>query len=233
VPSPVAPSKKSIDRAGSCLRDWWLGDDDFGPDEGAAGDLLLDWRSTFQPTLAKVTVGVRQFVARESETIVVSQRLKRLPTIVDKLARFPNMKVTRMQDIGGCRAILGGGAGEVDGVFRRIRKNWEIVRVFDYEREPKETGYRALHIVVDRDRKMIEIQLRTPNQHRWATEVDRTGARLGVPLKDGVGPADLLLYFRHAAELLALEEAGERADRQLMADFGRLRDQVRRYFVRG
>ena len=36
----------------------------------------------------------------------VAQRLKRMPTILSKLERQPTMDITRMQDIGGCRAVV-------------------------------------------------------------------------------------------------------------------------------
>lgn len=95
-----------------------------------------------------------------------------------------------MEDIAGCRAILPGGAAEVAGVLRRIRRNWDVIRVDDYVARPKNTGYRALHIVVRRDDHLVEIQLRTPAQHEWAEAIERWAARTGFPLKDGDGPPD-------------------------------------------
>ncbi len=90
------------------------------------------------------------------------------------------MKLARMQDVGGCRAILGGGPAEVEGVLRRIHKNkWEIAHFKDYVAEPAESGYRAKHVVVRRDDHLIEIQLRTPRQHQWAEAVERTALRTG------------------------------------------------------
>src|ERR1700676_217452 len=37
---------------------------------------------------------------------LIAQRLKRRPSIEIKLRDNPNMKLSQMQDIGGCRAIL-------------------------------------------------------------------------------------------------------------------------------
>jgi putative GTP pyrophosphokinase len=103
-----------------------------------------------------------------------------------------------MQAIGGCRAILPGGRREVLGVLRRIRRNWEVERVYDYVVQPKATGYRAVHVVVFRDDRLIEIQLRTPRQHEWALAVERIGSRVGVAVKDGQGPPELIRYFERA-----------------------------------
>jgi ppGpp synthetase/RelA/SpoT-type nucleotidyltranferase len=192
---------------------------------------MWSYRVSFARPLRLVTVGVRQFVKREAAEVVVSQRLKRLPTIVDKLSRHPNMKLTRMQDIGGCRAILAS-RGEVDGVLTRITRNWNVRKIFDYVEEPKPvTGYRAVHVVVEREDRLIEIQLRTPNQHQWAIEIERAGSRLALPrLKDGEGPEELVRYFELAALFLALEDAGESPDEEFMREFRDLRTAVRPYF---
>ena len=36
-------------------------------------------------------------------TGIVAQRLKRMPTIISKLERLPWLRLSRMQDVGGCR----------------------------------------------------------------------------------------------------------------------------------
>lgn len=225
-------SKTQVDKAGRYIRKVIKRDL-----PGEATDLMeaivviLDYRGTYQSPLKKVTVGVRQFVQRESSEIIVGQRLKRLPQILDKLSRFESMRLTQMEDIGGCRAILPGGAPEVHGVLRRIRKNWDVVDIQDYVSNPKDTGYRAVHGVVLRDERMIEVQLRTPGQHEWAEAVERTAARTGFRLKDGRGPADLVEYFRRAAYAIALDERGETPGEGFDREFQNLRERVRPYFV--
>jgi putative GTP pyrophosphokinase len=187
------------------------------------------------PTLAKVTVGVRQFVSRESSQVIVAQRLKRLPTILDKLGRHPNMKLTRMQDIGGCRAILPGGVPEVAAVLRRMRRNaktWHIRSIDDYGAEPRSTGYRAVHVTVERDGRLVEIQLRTPREHVWAMEVERVGARNGyLHLKDGNGPQDLVDYYRLLALIIAMQDRGITADDKLIARFRDAHQRVAQTYV--
>jgi len=197
--------------------------------ESAIAD-AFDYREAFSDPLKKVTVGLRQFVARETTEVIVAQRLKRMPQILSKLQRFPTMRLSQMEDIGGCRAVLSGGASEVAGVVRRIRRNWSVIDTLDYVREPKPTGYRALHVIVERDGRMIEIQLRSPKQHEWAEAVERAAGRSGYALKDGDGPSELIEYFRQAAYALALEELGEAVDEGFDRRFENLRDQVRPYF---
>jgi putative GTP pyrophosphokinase len=57
-------------------------------------------------------------------------------------------------------------------VAARIRRVWHVVTDDDYIATPKEDGYMALHLVVRRDYRLIEIQLRTPGLHFWAELVD-------------------------------------------------------------
>lgn len=166
-------------------------------------------------------------VSSEGAPIIVAQRLKRLPTIVSKLARFEEMELARMQDVGGCRAIVPS-RKHVIGVTRRIRKNWDVKRLNDYTLEPKETGYRAVHVVVLREGRLIEIQLRTPPQQIWATEVERAGSRAGFLLKDGEGPPELVSAYEELAEEIA--QLGDEPDPEaLQRLFMPVRDRVRAY----
>lgn len=237
MPSPrFGPSKGAVDRAGVALRRWWDEWEPGDPLPAELTDLLFEFRVEFQTPMKKVTVGVRQFVSRECDPqvpITVGQRLKRAPQIVEKLSRHPKMKLSRMQDIGGCRAILQGGHDEVRRVAERIERNWIVKHRKHYTlEEPARSGYRALHIVVERDERLIEIQLRTPKQHEWAEAIERTDKRLKFELKSGHGPRDLLRYFRLAADGLAMEEAGQTPGLAFMSDFESARDLARPYFER-
>ena len=197
---------------------------------GSAALVLSEYRAEFQGPLKKVTVGLRQFVERESNEIVVGQRLKRTPQILHKLSRFGSMRLTQMEDIAGCRAILPGGASEAAGVLRRIRRNWDIVGIDDYVQSPKPTGYRAIHVVVRRDGHPVEIQLRTPDQHEWAEAVERLAGRTRFPLKDGDGPPELLTYLELVAWAIAADESGQTPDAAFMQVLGRFKSRVEQYF---
>lgn len=231
-------SRRKIDKAGDLVRAWWLDPDaptellDIDADLRDAAVLVYRYRVGFQDPLNRVTMGVRSFVKRESKKIIVAQRLKRFPTILGKLSRYPQMKLTRMQDIGGCRAILPGGEREIRGVLQRIKRHWDVRRLDDYINSPKETGYRAIHVAVVRRGRLIEIQLRTPGQQEWAALVDQTSGRLGFMLKDGQGPPELVRYFERAAFAIALQEGGQSPDKSFEREFDDLRKQVREYFRR-
>jgi len=166
-------SRAQVDRAGNVLRAWMATGLLAGSAEQEASSVLSAYRAQFKDPLRKVVMGLRSAVSTEGAQVVVSERLKRQPRIVGKLARFPHMELTRMQDIGGCRAILDDVA-TVDAVRRRIeRHKSEIVKVDDYNATPRSSGYRALHVIVRREGALIEIQLRT----LWRL-------RLARPLRD-------------------------------------------------
>lgn len=232
-PPHAGVSKSSADRAGRRLRAWWgVGRfEDVHTDAALAEAVAdaFDYREAFSDPLKKVTVGLRQFVARESAEVIVAQRLKRMPQLLSKLKRFPTMRLSQMEDIGGCRAVLAGGGTEVTGVLRRIRRNWTIVDTLDYVASPQSTGYRALHVIVERDGRFVEIQLPSPKQHEWAEAVERAAGRTGHSLKDGDGPPELVEYFRQAAYALALEERGEPVEESFDRRFESLRERVRPY----
>ncbi|MDG4794418.1 RelA/SpoT domain-containing protein [Micromonospora sp. WMMD1082] len=223
-------SKGEINRCGDHLRDWWLSDDEPNDVTLMAWNAIQEFRSSFQYPMTKVAVGVRQFVRRESSEVIVAQRLKRMPQIINKLVRFPDTKLARMEDIGGCRAILPGGRAEILGVMKRIKRNWDVKRERDYIDCPKPTGYRGVHLVVERDGQRIEVQLRTPGQQAWADAVERTAGRLRLPLKDGQGHPELVEYFRLAAEGIAMDEGYLQPDAEFATRFATARAAVQHYF---
>ena len=141
------------------------------------------------------------------------------------------MNLTQMADIGGCRAILPD-QEKVDAVTRRVKTNWTIVRTRDYVREPKPSGYRAVHHIVRRKDCLIEVQLRTPMQDIWANQVERDSRRLGIGLKSGLGSELVHAYYAQMSDLFALREAGSEANPEFMQ---RLRDhhQAARPYLEG
>jgi putative GTP pyrophosphokinase len=156
------------------------------------------WRTLHGRPLSKTANSLRYHVARESALVGgrvdVTQRLKRTPTIGDKLTREPTMDVTQMQDIGGVRARVPS-LEHLYAVSRRLKKSWTIHRTRDYIAQPKPSGYRALHHIVRRDGLLIEVQLRTTLQDAWANQVEDDGHATGVGLKFGRGSDRANAYY--------------------------------------
>ncbi|WGK68225.1 tetratricopeptide repeat protein [Candidatus Haliotispira prima] len=151
-----------------------------------------------------------------------SARLKRLESIVGKLERFPDMQVNRIQDIAGNRLILET-QEELDRFAGELRENEPAylgyVDCKDYITEPKEDGYRSLHLIFRFNFKFgidsifapfkIELQLRTKYQHYWATAVEVIDTFHGSRLKQGKKQAEWSGFFREAGEHIAALERGE------------------------
>jgi ppGpp synthetase/RelA/SpoT-type nucleotidyltranferase len=193
--------------------------------------LLLLYRATHQVPLTKATMGLRSRVATaKCARVEVSQRLKRIPTILDKLNREPTMKLANMQDIGGCRAILAD-IDEVRRVQKRLRQR--TLKLYDYIVAPKDSGYRGIHVIVEYDGRLTEVQLRTRLMHQWAYTVERLSGRLGVDLKAGQGPAPVLSWLRLVSEAMALEEAGHPVDNEGMRHLQALRRKALPYVEGG
>lgn len=223
-------SKSQVNRAGELLRDW-QGGAKISPSELAwANDVLDNFRAAHQYPLVKATMGLRSMVSRESARLDVSQRLKRRATILDKLLRQPDMALARMQDIGGCRAVLAH-TDEVYRVLHRITRRGRVRRTVDYIALPAASGYRSLHVIVGYDDRAIEIQLRTIVQHEWAVFVERLGGQLDTDLKSGRGPREVLDFLAVASHAMALEEQGAPVDGLLATELSRLRQAATRYLT--
>lgn len=223
-------SRTQVDRAGALLRNFILDEPEVRPAQAMLAYVTAEqYRSLHAYPLVLVTNGLRSFVTRESPGGFVAQRFKRMDRMINKLIRLPTHRLSQMEDIAGCRAVLQH-ADEVRGVRNRIRRNWDVVHEYPYDEEPKPSGYRARHIVVRRQDRLVEIQLRTTYQHTWAEEVERSSTVTGHNLKDGQGPADLLRYFELASLLLAKREAGDPPDDELRREFDELHEHVGRYY---
>jgi len=221
-----APSKSQVNKAGRYLRRLVVGDAGMDPaDLGAALDILEAWRSAHTTPLATANMGLRSMVRTEGCRVEVSQRLKRIPTIVNKLGREPTMALGNMGDIGGCRAVLDS-LDELRLVEARVRDRRPPVQHHDYVTEPRDTGYRAVHLIVDYSGRRIEIQLRTRVMHEWAYTVERLTGKLGHDLKGGHGPPAVVNWFRAVSEAMALEERGQPVSGTLLDRIVMLRDEA-------
>jgi putative GTP pyrophosphokinase len=224
-------SNKRVNRAGRFLRDDLT---DCEVDELVDAIEAVDWwRSLHARPLAKVNANLRYYIRKADVEPQVTQRLKRFVTIVDKLRRQSTMALTTMEDIGGVRAILPQ-QSQVDKVVADICERWTIRRVREYvdgrDPGPKPDGYRAVHVVVVKDRRHIEVQLRTPWQDTWAQSVEQDTRRLAQGLKFGAGPDDLREYYQLISEYLALREQHETPNQEFMQDLAKLYNATRRYF---
>lgn len=147
----------------------------------------------------------------------VTQRLKKLPTILDKLGRYSAMSLSTMEDIGGVRVVVPKQA-DADELSRRLRKNWTVDRYRDYVRSPKESGYRALHLIALKKGHHVEVQIRTKLQDAWANQVEQDSRRQRTDFKSGLGRAEVHAYYVLVGGLLALQDRSEAPDDLFMQE---------------
>ena len=179
--------------------------------------IINEWRKNHYYPIMTIQGTLRNHVKRmsDSQSIVV-QRLKKMQTIKDKLKRYPTMRLHTMQDIGGCRAIFVN-CQYVYELYRNLKKSTmkhKIINEKDYILNPKESGYRGIHLILQYDSirnksyngLKIEIQIRTYLQHLWATAVETVGTFTNYSLKSSIGSAVWLRFFQLMSSLIALEE---------------------------
>ena len=209
-------TRTQIKRAGKI----YISDDATKQQKDEALIKINNWRAAHSFPLQVLYVHVKKVAP---ENAVVAQRLKRLYSITQKLHRFPNMSLTTMQDIGGCRVIVET-LDEVYQLVERLRKSrmrHGRKEYYDYIKNPKADGYRSFHSVFsyfsERNPQynglFIEVQIRTHIQHLWATAVEMMDTFTGDPLKIGQGSPENRQFFIYASELLRIyEESGYNLD---------------------
>ncbi|GAA4762749.1 RelA/SpoT domain-containing protein [Microbacterium gilvum] len=239
-------SKSEINRCGDYLATLYRILDD-GDDERLeehfdretylrATGVVDDFRAAHQRPLSITSVGLRQFYQSQlGRYPVVSQRLKRLPRIIRKLSNMGNSNLARLEDVGGTRAVVRD-LDEQRRLCDHIERRWgdRIKRHRDYVGDPKATGYRARHFVIEKSERRIEIQVRTRLQQRWANAIEAADSRFNLALKDGRGPQEMLDYFSTSGAMLYFQDADAQPPAELADQHNAATDAVVEagYFVR-
>ena len=154
------------------------------------------------------------------DVAVVAQRLKRLPTIFDKLQREPTLSLDNMHDLGGVRAVVPTIA-DVRRLQERLIRRRPEARVLDYIETPRQSGYRAVHVVADWGgavRRKVEIQLRSTVMHQWADMVETASRAFGVNHKQD-GDTPFHRWARALSRIMAVVELGDAPGAELSAEY--------------
>ena len=202
-------SKREINEAGETIIKENVSEKEFR----RAINVLNNWRASHAYPLQVIASNLR----RNNKKAIVVQRLKRLDSIIGKLERFPTMKLYRIEDLGGCRVIVNS-IGDVYASaekYKNSKVRHTFIRERDYIKNPKQSGYRCLHMVYQfhSDTKetynknmRIEIQFRTKLQHIWATAVEIMGIYTKTSLKSSIGDVNILRFFVLVSSVFALKE---------------------------
>lgn len=185
-------------------------------------EVIENWRAAHNKILNDWQAALR--TRCKNHEIYFVQRLKREPTIYNKLKREPTMQLSNMHDIAGCRLIF----KDVESIHKfreRLHKSKTIKHLrhkgdavpypYDYIQNihPDHSGYRAIHDIYkyqargDKDKSwnllQVEIQYRTQAQNSWATANEIAGHITGNRSKFGFGDERQKEFFRLSSEIIA------------------------------
>lgn len=218
-------SKSAIDKAGNILAK-----EKFQTyEEWESSDAIFDeFRQAHLQPLTSTTIALQNWFRADNASYIIVQRLKRKPQILKKLRRL-NTRLTQLQDIGGLRIIVDQNS-DVDKLIEyitdKLRQQTSIVvkRIVDYrEKGRDDSGYRAAHIVMERDGVFLELQIRSRIQHYWAELIERTSVIYGYVIKELEGDERVIKYFKDLSNLFYLIETGQRPESNQKIDIERSR----------
>lgn len=202
---PFSYSKSKVDNAGKLLSQ-----ETFQLEEWENSmQILSSWRAHHASPLDHVTKHVASKAKIVDNKAIIAKRLKRTSSIIKKLKILKNSRLSAMQDIGGCRAILSD-KNQVEKLTTSLLSDNRYTVRDDYIKSPKSNGYRSIHVINKSDHPYgspsvpIEIQIRTAIQHSWATAVEIIDLFTNQDLKSSIkGQRDWKRFFDLASKELA------------------------------
>ncbi len=214
-------SNSKIDTIGKHIRSSCVSDGEM--------KILEEWRARHFPVMNEI----HDLIEDELESfpkITVVQRLKRMPTILDKIKnRESSMGLSRMQDVGGVRVIAENlkDVYKAENKIKKILAKYELESEDDYIKDPKESGYRGIHLVYKYassdcryDKLRTEIQIRTKAEHAWATSIETVGLMRNENLKSGKGSKNWLEFFVEMSKLIAITESDRPTKKNDLMEYG-------------
>jgi ppGpp synthetase/RelA/SpoT-type nucleotidyltranferase len=159
-------SKSAQDRLGEAIRQGAIPEND-----EARLDLLREnWERS-----ARYVADVLRLELR-IENPDITSRQKSLGTIREKLRRETSIRLSQVRDVAGCRIVLSPGLINQRQTVTQIENRFgtSVRRSIDYLSE-SQFGYRAIHLELEYEDVLVEIQVRTPLQHAWAESMERLG----------------------------------------------------------
>lgn len=208
--SSLALTRSKIDRAGAALaKDEFRNVEDLVELE----DAFDEYRKSHLEPLSETTLELQAWLNEYGHDYYIAQRLKRKPQIIRKLNRL-SVRLTQLQDIGGCRIIVEKNE-LVDQLVQFLKEKIEqkgelrLTRITDYREKGRDiTGYRSVHLILERDGKKLELQIRSRIQHYWAESIERTSVIYGHHLKEGEGNPVVISYFQRLSDAFYEIESG-------------------------
>lgn len=210
-------SRTQVRRAGDILRE---SNDPFSQVESI--DILNNWKAAHELPLDKIMGDVIEYTEQFDFVKTISQRRKRTESILLKLKLQPKLDLARMQDLVGFRIVFRHDEHKknreaIEKLLTElayIEKGLKVKRKRNYIDEPRQSGYRSVHVIFQLDSPeyeehktmQVELQIRTRMQHIWATAVETVGMFDESNLKQGLGDQQWLRFFRIMSDIMAMDE---------------------------
>lgn len=201
-------TQNNLRRLGRSLRDC---------DTPSANDLaqLQEYR-LFHKDIAKQVFDVLCKKATEiNKEAICSFRIKRIDSIIRKLQRLKGkVELKSMRDIAGCRCILRNDA-EVFKLMNAL-KDTSLILAQDPKiymgKSKKKNGYGSIHMYVtlpEYKGLFVEIQIRSNEQHDWATFVETVDVIYHTKIKEDLVTTTQEQYddFCKMHRILSIQEA--------------------------
>ncbi len=184
-------SKTQIDRLGDRLRKGNLSDDDL--------QLLDHYRKSFGEAYAAVTNIIHSQLGLESS----GRPAKSTSSIIEKLRR-ESIRLSQIQDIAGSRIIVND-IYKQEEITQSLKNVFPAANTIDRRKTPSH-GYRAVHLIINIDKKLVEIQIRTKLQHAWAELSEKLSDNCNPTIKYGGGDKILQTDLLTISKIIATNE---------------------------
>ena len=107
--------------------------------------LLQDYRLSYRDDIAAVFKILYEVSKKNDKHCIVTYRLKRINSIIEKLKRFPTAALENFVDIAGCRCIT----EDERSVYKIVKKikhdpRLKVGLIKDYIQTPQPEGYRSV-----------------------------------------------------------------------------------------
>lgn len=205
----MALSKSKIDKAGRVLSV----NAEITEEYLELEDVFDKYRAQHLEPLSQLTIDLQRWLHEYGSGYYIAQRLKRKPQIIRKLKRL-SVRLTQLQDIGGCRIIVTANKDVdalIDFIEEKISNQSDLkkIKITDYREKGRDvTGYRSVHMMIEADGRVLELQIRSKIQHYWAESIERTSVIYGRHLKEQDGDPEVIAYFKELSDVFYEIESG-------------------------